>query len=83
MSQTKYWLHIDKREMRCTLHIDGCKFTDAARHGSKWKEFGSVGQWGGWISFDSQEEAKQAYNKKYSYYGELYTGCSCLMRNKS
>lgn len=82
MSGITYWLNIDKAKSKCTLHTDNCQFTELARTGSKWKDFGSIGQWGGWISFETREEALVAYTNKYHYYGDLRVGCACLKRKE-
>lgn len=77
-----FWLNIDKLTLKCVLHVDGCRHVENARYGSKWKDFESIGKWGGWLKFNTREEALDYYNQHLRSIYELKLGCSCLQRRE-
>ena len=75
----KYWLNVDRITLKGTLHIEGCRFIDVARRRSKWKGFGHLTKWGGWLEFNSKQEAINYYNEEWKPREfQLSLGCNCI-----
>jgi len=78
-----YWLNIDRLTQKSKLHIEGCICVSIAQERGKWKGFGFLTEWRGWLKFSSEQEAIEYYNQKLK--PRQYTlsmGCNCLKNTR-
>jgi len=54
-----YWLNVDFPTKISKLHIEGCRYCKP--RASLTKELDGLGRDGGWLRFDSVDEAKEYY----------------------
>jgi hypothetical protein len=76
---SSYWLNIDKLAQTITLHAGYCRYIEIARNSGKWKGFGSLTEWGGWLEFGTAKEAMNYFNQEWKVRQfTLSVGCNCL-----
>ena len=51
-----FWVNVDKPTKRCVIHREGCKY-EQAKSETPFKGISKLKRDGGWVSFDSVEEA--------------------------
>ena len=72
----KYWMNVDKPTKTCVLHIEGCLYEKQKKE-TKWKGVGSLKRDGGWLRFNSPQEAGKFFAETWKKRGFTYQkGCS-------
>lgn len=71
-----YWMNVDKPTKTCVLHIEGCLYEKQKKE-TKWKGVGSLKRDGGWLRFNSPQEAGEFFAEAWKKRGFTYQkGCS-------
>ena len=68
------WLNVDIPTKKCTLHRDGCNLKP--RQEPRYKGFGELKRDGGWLSFNSDDEAEAYYRRDWRQRGYEWIRCS-------
>jgi len=58
-------MNVDRINQKCVLHQEGCRYEEAKRE-RKWKGLGKVGEFGGWLEFDSIREAQDHFEREWA-----------------
>lgn len=68
IAKSKVWVNVDKPTKTCTIHADeGCTYVKD-RQETPFKGVGELKRDGGWISFNSVDEARNWCQSKYTRY---------------
>ena len=61
------WVNLDKPTKRCTIHSTDCRFV-LKKQETRHKGLGKLKRDGGWLYFETVEEAEEFCNERYPDY---------------
>ncbi len=70
-----YWMNVDIPTRQCTLHRSGCTY-ERRKRATPYKGIGHLGRDGGWLSFSSEQEARDYFSRHFLPQGYQFVRCS-------